>query len=142
MKISELFKTPFKLKGGSILNLKGFSKRVVDKEIGGENSNFIFTDLFIKTFNAVEPSKYLYCNNGNIYTIDDFINKAPGISDERDYYFFYKKSDFDNFSNKTILAKYITGYISYIEICRKDQIDDAEIHNETINGEVYVNFGG
>ena len=33
MKLSELFKTPFKLKGGSTLNLKGFSEVIVDKEI-------------------------------------------------------------------------------------------------------------
>jgi len=35
MKLSELLSKPFKLKGGGILNLKGFSKRVIDKEVGG-----------------------------------------------------------------------------------------------------------
>lgn len=34
MKLSELFKTPFKVKGGGVLNLRGFSKHIVDKEVG------------------------------------------------------------------------------------------------------------
>lgn len=42
MKLSELLTKPLKLKSGGFLNLKGFSKRVVDKEVGdndGGNSD-------------------------------------------------------------------------------------------------------
>lgn len=34
MKLSELFNKPFKVKGGGTLNLKGYSKHIIDKEIG------------------------------------------------------------------------------------------------------------
>lgn len=39
MKLSKLLSEPFKLKGGGFLNLKGFSKRIIDKEIGGSNNS-------------------------------------------------------------------------------------------------------
>jgi len=39
MKLSELLSKSFKLKGGGFLNLKGFSKRVIDKEVGSSNGN-------------------------------------------------------------------------------------------------------
>lgn len=35
MKLSELLNKPFKVKGGGTLNLKGFSKHIIDKELGG-----------------------------------------------------------------------------------------------------------
>lgn len=38
MKLSELLSKPLKLKGGGFLNLKGFNKRIIDKEIGGSDS--------------------------------------------------------------------------------------------------------
>lgn len=38
MKLSELLSKPFKVKGGGFLNLKGFSKRVIDKEVGSSDS--------------------------------------------------------------------------------------------------------
>lgn len=37
MKLSELLKTPIKLKGGGVLDLRGFSKRVLDKELESSN---------------------------------------------------------------------------------------------------------
>lgn len=48
MKLSELFKTPFKVKGGGVLNLRGFSKRVVDKEIEGGGVEQDDVDVFAK----------------------------------------------------------------------------------------------
>lgn len=82
MKLSELFRTPFKLKGGSTLNLKGFSKRVIDKEVGegggGGGSDTKDTEKFIKklltfygqtiipeTFSmfAVEPDGWIRVEN-------------------------------------------------------------------------------
>ncbi len=48
MKLSELFNKPFKLKGGSTLNLKGFSKRVVDRDIdGGDSDSYEDTGYYI-----------------------------------------------------------------------------------------------
>lgn len=37
MKLSELLKNPIKLKGGGVLDLRGFSKRVLDKELESTN---------------------------------------------------------------------------------------------------------
>lgn len=37
MKLSELLSKPFKLKGGGVLDLRGFSKRVFDKELESNN---------------------------------------------------------------------------------------------------------
>lgn len=36
MKLSKLLSKPIKLKGGGVLDLRGFSKRVFDKEIEDE----------------------------------------------------------------------------------------------------------
>lgn len=49
MKLSELLAKPLKLKGGGFLNLKGFSKRIIDNEVGGNNNsnnneNYFFTE--------------------------------------------------------------------------------------------------
>ncbi len=60
MKLSELLSKPFKLKGGGILNLKGFSKRVIDKEIGGSNNN---VNEFDKLFHLKVPKSSEY----NVY---------------------------------------------------------------------------
>ena len=36
MKLSEILSKPFKVKGGGTVNLKGLSKHIVDKEVGGD----------------------------------------------------------------------------------------------------------
>ena len=52
MKLSKLFNKPFKLKGGSILNLRGFSKRLVDKEVGSEEN--IYYSTLLRAFDTIE----------------------------------------------------------------------------------------
>lgn len=83
MKLSELLSKPFKVKGGGFLNLKGFSKRVIDEEIGGNdggggfNSFLSFeeitdTDKLDELRNITAPIIYglsIYDNNNAIHTI-------------------------------------------------------------------------
>lgn len=45
MKLSELLAKPIKVKGGGILNLKGISKHIADKEIGEGNGNIKFASV-------------------------------------------------------------------------------------------------
>lgn len=46
MKLSELLAKPIKVKGGGVVNLKGLSKHIVDKEVNGRNPDD--TDVFAK----------------------------------------------------------------------------------------------
>ena len=48
MKLSEILAKPIKVKGGGILNLKGISKHIVDKEIGGGGAEQDDVDVFAK----------------------------------------------------------------------------------------------
>ena len=74
MKLSELFRTPFKLKGGSTLNLRGFSKRVADKEIGegGKSESGVVYKIIEQFYNTQmipHSSKYYEVNTRNIINI-------------------------------------------------------------------------
>lgn len=96
MNLSELFKTPFKLKGGGILNLKGFSKRVIDKEIGSSEDSVylkllapyfgpVYEDIYTSNWQNIISSKlYLVCEDmQSIMSIDinNFINKIKAAAD-------------------------------------------------------------
>lgn len=85
MKLSELFRTPFKLKGGSTLNLRGFSKRIVDKEVGGDTNIFSeLLDSFIKNY----PNEYL---QDKVVDSEDTIIDIKEATDGT-YKLLYKKS--------------------------------------------------
>ena len=77
MKLSELFKTPFKLKGGATLNLRGFSKRVVDKEIeesgGGEDSSLSKLLVEATSSEQIEFIEETF-NNAVNYSLEDLLN--------------------------------------------------------------------
>jgi len=77
MKLSELFKTPFKLKGGATLNLRGFSKRVVDKEIeesgGGEDSSLSKLLVEATSSEQIEFIEEAF-NNAVNYSLEDLLN--------------------------------------------------------------------
>lgn len=94
MKLSELFKTPFKLKGGATLNLRGFSKRVVDKEVGGnDTNNNAFTNILNHFLEGCpiypHPSKIFNDSTHEIEDIQSLGSNGP-------YNFLYKKLDIDN----------------------------------------------
>lgn len=105
MKLSELFKTPFKLKGGSILNLRGFSKRVVDKEISGNSTNDgwqMLINIIKSEFNAT-PHPTMFCENDTLVNIEDIEIGYP-----HSYRFLYKKSELPNPMSSFIAFKQFT----------------------------------
>lgn len=81
MKLSELFKTPFKVKGGGVLNLRGFSKRVIDKEIGGGENDVSgeYKDNECLGFTAIDGSVNV--------SLQNYQGNAPIV--------YYKKEDQD-----------------------------------------------
>lgn len=117
MKLSELFKTPFKVKGGGVLNLRGFSKTVVDKEIeggGGGSGSDVRFPVGEKILNLMDkdliahPSKFAVDPETTDTIID--ISQIDSLSEEsQQLYFLYKKSDIDAASQ----SKNIIHCISY-----------------------------
>ena len=139
MKLSELFRTPFKLKGGATLNLKGFSKRVVDKEIGeggGRSSeDSEIADFISRLFNMVQSypkpalfGKFIY--SGDVISTEDiFYNKN---------YFFLYDSSFELDAHKIIIGfSVIPG--NGVEIMYKEP-DSLVSTNITIDGKTYRYF--
>lgn len=135
MKLSELFGKPFKLKGGSILNLKGLSKHIVDKEVGGNNNNDgwqMLINITKSEFNAT-PHPTMFCENDTLVNIED-IELWP----LHHYRFLYKKSELPNPMSSFIAFKQFTwsgvkvgldmdaGYVNKIGL------------TFTIDGEEYV----
>ena len=130
MKLSELFRTPFKVKGGGVLNLRGFSKRIVDKEIeGGGGGGDVRFPVGEKILNLMDkdliahPSKFAV-DPKNTDTIID-ISQIDNLSEEsQQLYFLYKKSDIDaasqskniihciNYNNTSL--SYEPGQIEYL----------------------------
>lgn len=138
MKLSELFRTPFKLKGGATLNLKGFSKRVIDKEVGeggGSSEDSEIADFVSFLFNMVQSypkpalfGKFIY-NDDVISTEDIFYN--------RNYFFLYNSS-FELDVDKIIIGfSVIPG--NGIEIMYKEPNSLAST-NITIDGKTYRYF--
>lgn len=134
MKLSELFNKPFKLKGGSTLNLKGFSKRVVDKEVGESNNSNGFTNALNQCLlnYPIYPhsQKLVNTNTAEIENIED-------LSDNVDYKFLYKKLDINNLPSG-ILEYLISDYIFNDEqiIFSSGNINISTIYE--IDGEEYV----
>lgn len=140
MKLSELFRTPFKLKGGSTLNLKGFSKAVVDKEVGGgENNKNAAINNLLSLFNYhpiyPHPTKVL-----NKYDSIIDINEV----DDDNYKFLYKKSEFENLETGTLICTHII-YTSNTEL---DILFETKgttyceiVFTTEIDGEEYVALG-
>lgn len=129
MKLSELFKTPFKLKGGSTLNLRGFSKRVVDKEVGegGESIN-----LFSSIFDTLNYSnEYL---QDKVVNINDTIIDVKEVTNEV-YKLLYKKSFIESSESSTKIMYYINLQINIFYISTMSNLDiDKEFD---IDGEIY-----
>lgn len=140
MKLSELLLKPFKLKGGSTLNLRGFSKRVVDKEVGegggGSESGVIdkIIEQYYNTQMIPHPSKFYNETTGDIIDILD-------IDQGDNYYFLYKVSDYMELpSNKNINTYFRLGDgIMSLHFLLNT---DAGIQGEAIiDGEAYVALG-
>lgn len=139
MKLSELFKTPFKLKGGSTLNLRGFSKRVVDKEVGegGGESGSGAIDKIIKTlFNpSILPySSKVYESTKGLVDINDidFLSTSDG------YYLLYKKLEYINLINTDMINYKLLGSDTEVDIVYLFKSYLSVIYETTINGETYV----
>lgn len=84
MKLSELFKTPFKLKGGSVLNLRGFSKRVVDKEVEGGGEDSILSKTLQEIDEDSEDARY-YRNLFNTAEQHPLEELLDGFSSNADF---------------------------------------------------------
>lgn len=140
MKLSELFRTPFKVKGGGVLNLKGFSKRVVDKEVGeggGKSESGTIDKIIEQWYNAQmtpHSSKFYDKDNERIVNIAD-------INSDVEYCFLYKKSDYTEFSSEDdINTTFVIGRsINRITLYFGSKGHGADIIYETkIDGETYV----
>jgi len=144
MKLSELFKTPLKLKGGSTLNLRGFSKRVVDKEVGeggggGGSESGVIGKVIEQFYNPQMTPHYskFYSKDGDIVNISD-------IDSDTIYLFLYLKSDYTEFPSKGkinisfMLDRDNNGINLYFG--SKGYGADI-IYETTIDGETYVALG-
>lgn len=142
MKLSELFRTPFKLKGGSTLNLKGFSKRVVDKEVeggGGESGSGTIDKIIEQWYNAQmtpHSSKFYVSKEDTIVNIAD-------IDSDTQYCFLYKKSDYTEFpSGNDINIAFVINPNGSITLSFGTIGKGADIiYETTIDGETYVALG-
>lgn len=141
MKLSELFKTPFKVKGGGVLNLRGFSKSVVDKEVGeggGENENNLITTLYnrlgIPEINQQYVASEDAATDYKLISLNEVILKG-------EYYTLIKKSDFDAMTigtkdvcnaivfeniNSRVVPSYMTK--DSLSVIKKEYIIDGETY--------------
>lgn len=140
MKLSELFNKPFRLKGGGVLNLRGFSKRIVDKEIKGSGNNVRFP-VGEKILNLMDkdliahPSKFAV-DPKNTDTIID-ISQIDSLSEEsQQLYFLYKKSDIDAASQSKNIIYYI-GYSNTSLGYELSQIEYLSKKTYTIDNVLY-----
>lgn len=133
MKLSELLTKPLKLKGGGILNLKGFSKAIVDEEVGeGENSQNIFSNilnLITRTEINPHPTKVVDSSNYEVIDISD-------IEDDKAYYLLYKKDDILNLQPEFISYKLVLSQSLFFEV---RDINSFSMSNDyTIDNEIYI----
>lgn len=81
MKLSELLSKPFKLKGGGILNLKGFSKRVIDTEIKGSGNGESGGNSGNDIINGI---RLLKTNRSDVYLdVGTIFRKSVNIYDDK-----------------------------------------------------------
>ena len=137
MKLSELFKTPFKLKGGGTLNLRGYSKRIIDKEIQSnkneddedEDENTAITNLLNLYYTVLpHPTKVANAQNYNLVNISDIDGNFTG-------YFLYKQSDITNITHEP--TKFVIEDDYFNLVCEGNTIH----YTYTIDGEAYVVLG-
>lgn len=137
MKLSEILAKPIKLKGGGILNLKGFNKRVIDKEVGEnpETNENIITTLSTILGIPVINQEFVADYHGNLIKI----NELPIT--EQSYFTLIKKSDYETLSNNAhILNKLniMNNYFSLNFFVQKDNSRIIDIFN--IDGETYCSL--
>lgn len=142
MKLSEILSKPFKVKGGGTVNLKGLSKHIVDKEIGGSTENSIYDNIF-EVFNTadikIKPHPYLVYQSDDIKSITDInlsmnsyflydINDVDKVFDEESTILsgFYKTPDGD-ISLSTLAMSYIKNSVI---IDGKEYVYFADEHPE------------
>ena len=135
MKLSELFKTPFKLKGGSTLNLRGFSKRVVDKEVGGNNTN---SNAFTNIINYILDGCPIYPHPSKIFNDSTHeIEDIQSLGTNGPYNFLYKKLDIDNISSDIRTQLIYNCTFNNEQIIFNTGLDGESIPYE-IDGEDYI----
>lgn len=137
MKLSEILSKPFKVKGGGTVNLKGLSKHIVDKEVGGSTNMFSSAlDSFIKNY----PNEYLQdrvANGDNLINIEEITNGYYGL--------LYKKSFIESLesSARIIYNIEIQSDVFMINTIIKSALNICDEFN--IDGEIYctvdVNLG-
>lgn len=137
MKLSELLAKPFKVKGGGIVNLKGLSKHVIDKEIGGSSKNnksIITTLLDVLGFPSINQE----------YVVDSSNNTLMKVSEipiaEKYYYTLVKKSEYELKSSRDeIFYQFMIESSKRINIGYYIFKELSIIKNEyNIDGEIYV----
>lgn len=133
MKLSEILSKPFKVKGGGIVNLKGLSKHIVDKEVGGgsQADNGFLNILFnrVQTDILPHPTKFFDGTTSKIIDIND-------ITDRNSYYFLYKKSDI---GSGISMAYYLFSYLAKSYNVMLYVIANASASSSyIIDGEEYV----
>ena len=137
MKLSELLSKPFKVKGGGVVNLKGLSKHVIDKEIGGSSKNnksIVTTLLDVLGFPSINQEYVVDCNSNTLMKVSEI------PITEKYYYTLVKKSEYELKSDRDeILYQFMVekskrfniGYYVFKEL--------SIIKNEyNIDGEAYV----
>lgn len=85
MKLSEILAKPIKLKGSGVLNLKGFSKQIIDKELE-ESENESILDKIFNLSMTPHSSKVV---------LNDTVVDLPDTHDGNEYDLLYKESDFN-----------------------------------------------
>lgn len=143
MKLSKIFSKPIEIKGGGVLNLRGFRKLIIDKEIGeeGRGSGSGVIDKIIEGWYNKQmiphSSKFYDQDSQNIINISD-------IDSNIEYYFLYKKSDYTEFSSKDDINRSFmidtNNDRTNLYFANKSKGADI-IYETTIDGEIYVALG-
>ena len=135
MKLSEILAKPFKVKGGGTVNLKGLSKHIVDKEVGGNNNDDgwqMIIDIAKLEFNAT-PHPTIFCKDDNLVNIEDI-----EAGSQYEYSFLYKKSELPNpMSSFTVFRYFIWNGINYGLRIVTESVNKIGL-TFTIDGEEYV----
>lgn len=118
MKLSEILANPIKLKGGGNLDLKGLSKVIVDKEVGGGDE---FPYGYI-----VYPDMHI------IYNPEDWDDEGQ---DEEHFWQLEKSIIIPNIKSKEPYKLFAIGNISY-----KEQTDSSYLNNSSNVNKNFFSF--
>lgn len=121
MKLSELLTKPFKVKGGGFLNLKGFSKRVIDEEIGGSednNDSISFMDSLLCYSSKIPVGTLIPFNN----TTYKYVIGSPALLP-------------DDINNTSITVEVFDKSDTYI--CKINFSKTGTIYRDGVNYNVY-----